>query len=283
MTVSGALAADRVARVGMLIRGSQEILRSAITSHVLNDNREVASIAVLFSGGNDSTVLLDLFRGIADVAVHANTGIGVEKTREFVRGLCAKWDIPLLEEHPPASYETLVMDQGFPGPAHHWKMYQRLKERCIEQARTKLNPNPYRYRVVFLAGRRRTESQRRKSSLITTVDRKGSMVFVSPLLNWTTEDMNTYRVLRNVPRNEVADLLHMSGECLCGAFAAEGEREELSFWFPEVAAQITALERRVQALKRHPPKVCIWGWGAQHGKGRRSKVGPLCSSCEVQS
>src|SRR3712207_9450808 len=51
-------------------------------------------------------------------------------TREFVRRSCAAWALPLLEFTPPRQmdhYENLVLDQGFPGPGHHFKMYQRLK------------------------------------------------------------------------------------------------------------------------------------------------------------
>lgn len=262
------------------IKDAEEIIRQGIADHVLADGKKIAAMAVLFSGGNDSTVLLHLLRNVATHAVHANTGIGVERTRQFVRETCASWNVPLLEETPPVSYDDLVLDQGFPGPAHHWKMFQRLKERCVEQARSKLNPNPYRYRVVFFAGRRRDESGRRKKLPING-DRKGSMVFISPIINWTAMDMNTYRAMFDIPRNPVADLLHMSGECLCGSFAAEGEREEIRYWYPEVDQRIRELEERVTALGKFSAQRCIWGWGATVGKGRRrSKTGIMCSSCE---
>jgi 3'-phosphoadenosine 5'-phosphosulfate sulfotransferase (PAPS reductase)/FAD synthetase len=274
------LVTDREAELARKIRDAEEIIRKGIVDHVLADGRGLAALAVMFSGGNDSTLLLHLLRNVATHAVHANTGIGIESTRQFVRDTCANWNIPLLEEHPPVSYDELVMDQGFPGPAHHYKMFQRLKERCIEQARSKLNPHYYRNRVVFFAGRRRAESKRR-SKLPISGDRKGSMVFISPIINWTAVDMNTYRAMFNLPRNPVSDTLHMSGECLCGSFAAEGERDELRFWYPEVNQRIASLEQRVKALGTVPAQRCTWGWGANEGKGRKqSKVGIMCSSCE---
>jgi 3'-phosphoadenosine 5'-phosphosulfate sulfotransferase (PAPS reductase)/FAD synthetase len=89
----------------------------------------------LFSGGHDSLCACHIasqhpnFSGV----VHINTGIGIEETRQFVRDTCQREGWELLELHPPETYESLVVEHGFPGPAHHYKMYQRLKERCLRQ------------------------------------------------------------------------------------------------------------------------------------------------------
>ncbi len=91
--------------------------------------KSVAGVCVLFSGGNDSTALAHLFRSRATHAVHANTTIGLEPTRDFVRNTCEEWGLPLIEKTPPREtdhYKALVLDRGFPGPAHHYKMFQRL-------------------------------------------------------------------------------------------------------------------------------------------------------------
>lgn len=188
-----------------------------------------------------------------------------------------------MEKHPPKSYRDLVLEEvdghprGFPGPALHWLMYTRLKERCLDQVRRELVTNGRRQRVVFLAGRRRSESARRQN--IALHERRDSVVWVSPLANWTKLDLGTYRqMFSDVPQNRVTDLIHMSGECLCGAFAAPGELEEIRFWFPEAAAQIDALAAELAAAGVGEPR-CRWG----HGEGRASeRQGLLCSSCQLQ-
>lgn len=276
------LSGARVARVRQLMSDADDILRAAIARHITGDGREVAAVCALFSGGNDSTVLTHLFRGVASHAVHINTGIGIEQTRQYVRDTCAAWGLPLIEQMPTAgnTYEELVVERGFPGPAHHWKMYTRLKERGLEAVRNQLNPHPRRARVVFLAGRRRDESNRRAS--VPESGRKGSIVWVSPLVDWTAADLNTYRAMHpGIARNEVSDLLHMSGECLCGAFAKKDELDEIGSWYPQVREDIEALEGRVRAAG-HPEQVCKWGWGAYRGDVKRSKSGMLCSSCEAR-
>lgn len=291
-------------RIVALEAEAHSILATAIERMIVGKGKKVAGVVLLFSGGNDSTTLAHLFRHRATHAAHANTGIGIEATRQYVRDTCAAWKLPLLERHPREgeTYEDLVLGRvraknprtrpdgqpypgGFPGPAMHYFVYQRLKERALEQVRRELVVNPYRERVIFLAGRRAEESDRRKVlGSKDPIERRGSTVWVSPLTNWTKADLNAYRrVYPDVPRNEVSDLLHMSGECLCGAFAHPGELEEIEMWFPEVATEIRDLEKRalesVDPAKVAPER-CRWGWGA--GKEKPSKVGALCSSCDAR-
>ena len=274
---------ERKEHLARLIDESFAIADQAAEDFIYAEGKTLTATCVLYSGGNDSTTLAHLFRHRAQAAIHVNTGIGIEATRQFVRDTCASWDLPLMEMHPPAgsTYRELVLDQGFPGPAHHYKMYQRLKERGLRQARNALISRPRAERVLFLAGRRRDESSRRM--LIPEMERVGSTVWASPLANWTKADLNTYRELHDVPRNPVSDALHMSGECLCGAFAHIGELEEIEFWYPDVAVQIRSLEDEVRAAG-HPEERCKWGWGAERGMTpeqiAEAKSGALCSTCD---
>jgi 3'-phosphoadenosine 5'-phosphosulfate sulfotransferase (PAPS reductase)/FAD synthetase len=279
-------ASQRERRVKRLVVESRQILLDATREHVTNDGRKVAATVILFSGGNDSTTLAHLFRREATHAAHANTTIGIETTRDFVRNACEEWGLPLIERKPPRKsdhYRALVLSQGFPGPAHHFKMFQRLKERALRQVQRELVTNPRKERVVFIAGRRRTESARRAS--VPEMERRGSAVWVSPLVNWTKLDLNTYRLMAgDVPRNQASDLIHMSGECLCGAFAAPGERAEIDQWFPLALEEIRELEALIVDRHDIPEHRKTWGWGADPAKkaldGAPSKKGALCSSCD---
>ncbi|MFD7077153.1 phosphoadenosine phosphosulfate reductase family protein [Nocardioides sp. NPDC059952] len=280
---------QRAERVAELVQQANRILSNAISQHVLVDGRALAATVLLFSGGNDSTVLAHLMRSRATHAAHANTTIGIEATREFVRQNCREWDLPLLEFMAPREvdrYEALVLDQGIPGLGHHFKMYQRLKERALEEVRRQLVSDPRSQRVVFLAGRRRSESARRVA--VPAAERRGSTVWVAPLVNWTKLDLNTYRLMNDdVPVNQVTDLIHMSGECLCGSFASPGEREELESWFPEFGQEIARLERAIADRTDIPAHRRRWGWGATVREAKLqetpSAVGQLCTSCDERS
>jgi 3'-phosphoadenosine 5'-phosphosulfate sulfotransferase (PAPS reductase)/FAD synthetase len=287
--------------IGERVAAARAILDEAEES-VRRDGKTVAATVILFSGGDDSTVLAHMFRDRVTHIAHCNTGIGIEETRQFVRDMSVGWGIPLLEKHLPEGkgYRDLVLGRvlstrgpnkgapvyagGFPGPEMHWLMYQRLKERSLEQIRNGLVSNPFRERVIFLAGRRRSESARRASRAnaqeIMPLERKGSIVWASPLFNWSALDMNDYRRAHpGIPRNEVAALLHMSGECLCGCYAKPGELDEIGDWFPSVAAWIRGLEAEARTAGI-PQRLCKWGFGA--GPWRPSRTGPLCSSCDAR-
>lgn len=278
---------EREQRVNELVAESHQILDAALDIEAHAKGLEVVGIVGLYSGGNDSTTLCHIMLDRITHLAHANTTIGIERTRQFVRDTAVLWGKPLLEFKPPREtdhYRALVLDHGFPGPGHHYKMFQRLKERAIHQVRRTLVTEPRKQRVFYLAGRRRTESKRRAQ--VTELERIGSAVWVSPMVNWTKLDLNTYRLMvGDVPTNDVTALLHMSGECLCGSFAHAGELSEIEMWFPDVVREIRALEAEIADRDDIPEHRRHWGWGA-YGKGlpasKPSKSGLMCSSCDAR-
>lgn len=280
--VASMTGSEREARVQALLMESQAILNAAIDRFITQDGKELAGVVGLFSGGNDSTTLCHVMLDRITHLAHANTTIGIEQTRQFVRDTAAAWSKPLLEFKPPREsdhYRNLVLEHGFPGPGHHYKMYQRLKERSLIQVKkTILEGRGRSARVVFLAGRRRTESARRAT--IPAAERENAVVWVSPMVNWTKLDLNTYRLMQgNVPVNEVTELIHMSGECLCGSFAHKGELAEIAQWFPDVAEQIRELEAELCHRSDIPDERKTWGWATNY-TGTPSESGPMCSSCD---
>ena len=271
---------EREERVHNLVSQSWDIVEDAITAHI--DGHRLVATVVLFSGGNDSTTLAHMFKDYAQAAAHANTTIGIEETRKYVRDTCAAWGLPLIEKYPPHTFRELVLGldmkrprpRGMFGPSMHWLAYTRLKERCLMDVRRDLVKDPRTERVLFLGGRRRAESVRRSD--VPLHERRGSVIWASPLAMWTKLDLNTYRAMFDVPRNEVSDLIHMSGECLCGAFAHPGEREEIRAWFPDVIAEIESIEAELSEAGV-PEPLCRWG----HGEGRASDSSPglACGNC----
>ena len=281
---------ERVERVERLIDESFRILRYGVERY--RRNHAIRAYVGMFSGGNDSTTMMHLMRPVLTHAGMANTTIGIEETRQFVRDTCQAWGLPLIEKRPPDSYADLVTGRavnktgvnrgaaawsgGFPGPPMHNFFFVRLKQRCFEQLRSELVRDPRYERIVLIAGRRRQESERRKE--VPFYEPWGSAIWISPLAMWTALDVATYRTMHpDVPRNRVSDLLHMSGECLCGCYARPGELNEIGEWFPEVRAEIEALEAEVQASGA-PANRCFWGRGS--GPGVSNK---LCGNCAARA
>ena len=232
----------------------------------------------LMSGGHDSLCATHLasqhplFGGV----VHINTGIGIEQTREFVRDVCKDRKWTLYEYHPPVPYDKIVKEHGFPGPTMHHVMYNRLKERGLRQL-TREHKKEFKDRILLASGVRSLESMRRMGTT-EPINKDGARVWVAPIHNWSNHDKNWYMTHHKLPRNQVVDLLHMSGECLCGAYARPGEREELRMWYPNVVEEIEALEREVEQIPKLRGK-CRWGQLPKDPDQMEMALMPMCSSC----
>lgn len=234
----------------------------------------VARIA-LFSGGGDSTAMLHyaLDRGWVSEAAFVDTGTALPGVREHVEQVCAQWRVPLSVWEAGDAFERMVLDprMGFPGPGQHGRAYQRLKERQLRRL-VKARKSHVRDRVLFVSGVRRHESKRRASR--PHVAREGATVWANPLTDWTDEQMRAYKREHDLPVSDVAALMHQSGECGCGAFAAPGEREMRCSLFPEWGRWLTDLEARAEAAG---VKNCRWG----ERPGKAGEAGPMCSDCQL--
>jgi 3'-phosphoadenosine 5'-phosphosulfate sulfotransferase (PAPS reductase)/FAD synthetase len=241
---------------------------------------------ILSSGGNDSMVLLDYMasRIDFDAVLHINTGTGVKEngiaiTTEFLRDHCEKANYPFIELTPPRSYEEAFIENpvinGLPGPGMHRISYVILKERPLK-AFTKTIKKHRLDKVMFLTGIRSAESRNRMGYKSQVVDRRGSWVWVNPIYFWDNDKMKKYRADHNLPQNPVAEHIHISGECLCGAFAKPGELEELRFFFPETAKRIENWEKRCEEKGL---KYCRWGARRSDSEEGESY---MCTQCVGQ-
>ena len=250
------------------------------------DEHDPVATFILSSGGNDSMVLLDYLHDKIDytAVVHVNTGTGVCEggrfiTTDFIRDFCAERGYPFIELMPPKSYEEVFITNpiidGLPGPGLHHIAYNRLKERPICQL-VKETKRHRRDRVLLLTGIRGAESRIRMGYVGNVTDRIGAQVWSNPIYFWSNEMMQAYRSERSLPQNPVAEHIHISGECLCGAFAKPGELDEIRFFFPETAARIEGWEATARAKGLTH---CVWG---QRRSDDPDDGGRLCSQCVGQ-
>jgi 3'-phosphoadenosine 5'-phosphosulfate sulfotransferase (PAPS reductase)/FAD synthetase len=255
-----------------------DVLDRAIAEH------DPSHVFAMFSGGHDSlaATALTMRHPRASAVVHVNTGIGIEQTREFVRETCRAQGWPLREYLTPARvYEEAVLRNGFPGPAQHQVMYRNLKERRIRDL-VRDHKQHRNDRIMLVTGARSDESVRRMG-VVEPVRRDGAVVWVAPIFDWSKSDCNDLIEREGLARNLVVDLLHMSGECLCGAFAKPDEIAQLETWFPTEAARLHKIERRAEAAGRI---ACVWGRrpdDVNPEQQRLMPILPLCTSCEASA
>lgn len=255
-----------------------EIVTSAISKF------NPVAIRVGFSGGRDSLAIthwmMNNFPGCK--VFHCNTGIGVEATREYVRQTCKEFGWPLIEirakEDCGMDYDSIVLEHGFPGPDGHQYMYSRLKERSIRKmVRDAKKGHPRSSKVLIATGIRKDESHRRARYVGREINLVGGQLWVNPIYWWDISTRDRYIALNKLPINPISELLGMSGECLCGAFAHKGEKQLVKIVCPSTAARIDELEK--QCLK----KGMFWGWEGKPpagGHNSRQIFMPLCVGCE---
>lgn len=246
------------------------------------------------SGGHDSVTAAYIASQAQrfDSAFHINTGVGLEATEKYIEEICRKQGWPLevfkaMENHrangkaDPQDYFAMIEERGFPGPAMHWKMYQRLKQRQIERFCRANKKWHSREVVMIVSGRRKQESVRRGQKVVGPWEREGRVIWANPL--WDFSKLDCSRIMRFVglPRSPVVDLIHKSGECLCGAFGSQSELKETAMWFRDdpTIRRILGCQERIRAKFGH-------GWGQEppcKNSREQRKIGPMCSNCELKT
>lgn len=281
---------DRAQRADYLVSVARDRIATAI------EEWQPRALFGMFSGGHDSLTCTGIANEYFDLTgtAHINTGIGVPQTREFVRETCAEQQWRLLEYKAmencqadgtpdPQDYREIVRKHGFPGPHGHQMMYARLKQRQIQRLCRDFKVKRMD-KIMLIAGCRSEESVRRMRNTKPCSKEKGTCrVWVNPIHDFTKADCHLVMETLKLRRSPVVDLLHKSGECLCGAFASPGELAELAIWFPAVAAEIRVLEAEVKAKFG-------WGWeGRPPAACKRKKISagqmdmPLCHNCLIAS
>lgn len=272
----------------------------------------------LVSGGDDSITMLEVLRlvGRVDYVVHVDTTCGLQETTRFVERYCDKNKLELLiPRTPEETYEEIVLQCGFPGPAQHGTMYIRLKERALRtiQRRFQLensfcrihswdtphkNGNrriPLEFNsdwignetlaqvkkprtLMYFTGARRDESIRRMST-VQDISKDGNVVWVNLIADWTKTDIHNFQQTQQIERNPVSILVGMSGECGCGSFADQGELALKTSLFKHDKS-IRLIHRLQDDLKKMGHKYCMWGHrGNNDAIGSDQVNQPLCSTC----
>lgn len=199
-------------------------------------------------------------------ALHINTGIGMKRTREYVRSTCDRmgWDLERYKaEENGHHYDEMVRGHvkgvpgGFPGPPMHTFYYRYLKERQLEWAHRD-HKGEYGGKIMMVTGIREDESTIR-AGYDEQVKCTGGVVWVSLIYEVSAHQKQKYIDLHGLKTNPVSDVYGMSGECLCGAFDEDGGRlYELKsacerFDEPETYDRIVSLHDEVK--DRYP-----WRW-----------------------
>lgn len=227
----------------------------------------------LVSGGKDSLSTAQALHeaGKLEGCVAFKTGVSTPDWEPFVRKTCEdrKWRLEMIET--PESYDDLVLEYGFPGPGRHKKFMDRLKGRCVRLFK-KQHPD-----AILASGTRGGESKRREIGT-SPISMWENMPIIAPIYGWSTDDTWSFFRDRGFERAPGYSTLQISGDCLCGSFAREGEREALEFHYPTIGERFRKLTSQL-ALTRRSPERNLWGWGWKQPVKKDKVTSALCVEC----
>ncbi len=195
----------------------------------------------LFSGGKDS--LVACLEAKVNEVLYCRTGVGLNE--DYVKDMCKKfnWKLNIVEPKINETFEDFVRKFGFPHQGMHSAIMGYLKYHPIRKWHREQEKKGWD--IVFISGRRKKESKRRmrmKSNTAANVMER--MKFYSPIFEWETVDIWDYIKKHNLPRSPIYDTMHMSGDCMCGAFSQRGESQWLNIFHSEIAKRFLELEKK---------------------------------------
>lgn len=262
----------------------------------------------LVSGGDDSMTLIEVLRlvGAVDYVVHIDTTCGLQATQEHVYDYCNSNKLELIiQRSPEETFEDIVLEYGFPGPAQHGRMYVRLKERALRVVQRRFQfENSYcnikswdsptnnkktalvksqgvdvskgNRIIMYFTGARRDESIRRMST-VQEIRKEGNVVWVNLIHNFTKSDIYHIQQQNKIVRNPASIALSRSGECNDGAFGDEAEFQLMKLFYPNDPI-VKLIDRLQEKLKGK--KFCKYGHGGNNQvMGSEETNAILCSTC----
>jgi 3'-phosphoadenosine 5'-phosphosulfate sulfotransferase (PAPS reductase)/FAD synthetase len=222
-------------------------------------------VYALFSGGKDSFATAkalqehDLLKG----CLLLDTGISVPEWKDSCKEICERqgWGMTIVPT--PVRYEWLVWKYGYPGYMSHYFTMNYLKGRAVREWK-KLHPGE-----ALASGVRKGESARRSVTTKPVSLFEGVTVY-APIYEWTTAQVWDYVKRHGYTRPRAYETLGVSGDCLCGAFAKDWERQALRMHYPAVDQRICSIGRDQHGRD--------WGWCSAKGeKGPEEAV--ICVEC----
>lgn len=202
-----------------------------ISNQVIKESVKIdGESCLLFSGGKDSTVLLDLLKknGVKFFAMYNNTTLGNVEADEFTRKIAKTMNVEYIETTAQNPVKMWNEKGYFPIlPKRTFNKYKKINPhlrispvQCCYQLKEKYANREMNKRKVKLVywGNRASESMRRAFSFVDNgflfKPKKYKWFQCYPLQHWTKQDIKDY-ICKNIPEYPINNSLE-SG-CLCCA------------------------------------------------------------------
>jgi phosphoadenosine phosphosulfate reductase len=173
--------------------------------------KEESASYVSWSGGKDSTVLLDLVRKINPniPIVHVRTDIEYPDCKEWVDKFIQEQGLNVTILEPPSAWQVLIEEGGPFGQVN--VATSRIDKECFFDPIAKENEAKH-YKQVFLGLRAEESNARRMNALSrgTRYYNKSRKLWTTlPLAWWTARDIFAYHVVNDLPWEPIYDRTYL--------------------------------------------------------------------------
>lgn len=199
---------------------------------------------VAYSGGKDSTVILDLIRrsGVPYDAHYNLTTVDPPELVQFVR---TQADVTI--EHPQESMWSLIMKKMMPPTRRFRFCCESLKERGGSG------------RVVVTGVRWGESRKRSKRQMMETCFRDGTKQFLHPIIDWSHEDVWAYIRGRDLPYCSLYDEgLKRLGCILCPMGSKRQRMAQARRWPQYKQAYLNTFERMMAKRRGIGKETIYW-------------------------
>jgi phosphoadenosine phosphosulfate reductase len=191
-----------------------------LVKEVISEMREVCSgfkrVYIMFSGGRDSLVALDLALKALDTGgvevLFIDTRISTPGLKEYVVEVCKGYNVKLNVVGPDFDFFEFVLKKGFPMIKYRWcKEYLKIKplKKFVENAKREYGD------IVLIAGVRRDESWvKARAEKIYHHPVLGVRVY-TPILEWTGELVKEYIKTYGLKENPLYWIYGKAYDCWC--------------------------------------------------------------------
>lgn len=181
------------------------------------------------------------------------------------------------------TYENYCKKYGFPHASQHNQAFRFLKKKAL--VGFVMDQTTGKEKIGFISGIRRKESKRRmqNSQLIGIDEDTPRIIWIAPIYYWTTEEAFKFVKNSDYKLSESYTMLHLSGDCLCGAYASRDELGLLATFYKDTGKQIEKIEKI--AFKGHSGSQNWGSGGNMKSIKEQTKLSEsfVCSECEINS
>jgi phosphoadenosine phosphosulfate reductase len=206
-------------------------------------------LAVAWSGGKDSTIVLYLVLGIDShiPVIFNNTGIEYPETIAFIRDITHAWNLNLIETKPIKLFWQCVDEYGWPKPKRHHisegnntgKCCYWMKEKPMKLALQLIGAKGYFTGITAIENRTRMFNARDLGTCYKT----DGVIKIHPILYWTSDEVWQYAKENRIRMNDI----YTKGAERCGCSCCTA----FDSWESQLSVLNPKLYRLVKSRKDH--------------------------------